>query len=76
MSDIHKRAVQAYLNHCKQNGISAQQPESSESDFETVAGTDYCVLRNIKGVLAVYTYDAKKDALSRVQDWPQELEGY
>ena len=74
MSDIHQRAVKAYLSHCQRSGIAPQQPESSESDFETVGGTNYCVLRNASGVLAVYTFDARQDALHWVENWPRELQ--
>jgi hypothetical protein len=43
------RAMAAYIR-----AGHADRPSVDDSDVETVDGFDYCVLRNARGVLAVY----------------------
>jgi len=61
-----ERAIAAYL---KAGG--PDQPGKG-SDEETIDGVVYAVLRNVKGVLAVYKLDSK-GILRRVRDIPEGI---
>lgn len=58
---LEDRAKRAYLNHCRRNGYVAQQAGSVTYDGDQV------VLRNVRGELARYWYDAKRDRLRAAQ---------
>lgn len=62
---IH-RAARAHFRWCKQSGSIQDQP-GNDSGVEEHDGEEYVVLRNVKGVLAIYHY--KDDGiLSRVEN--------
>jgi hypothetical protein len=44
---------------------------SSGGDVEVIDGVPHVILRNIKGILAVYSYNGT--SLKRVEEWPDQL---
>ena len=61
------RAMAAYIR-----AGHADHPSLDDSDFETVDGFDYCVLRNSRGVLAVYR--VRNDGMLKgLKRWPATI---
>jgi hypothetical protein len=50
---------------------SGMDQPSNDSDVQDVDGIPYAVLRNVNGILAVYSYNGT--SLNRVHEWPDEL---
>lgn len=67
--DLTRRAFAAYFRTA---GPNVDQPASS-SGYERVNGRGYVVLRNVRGVLAVYRVRTS-GALKRLARWPAALE--
>jgi hypothetical protein len=66
--DPTERACRAYF---RSGGID--EPASAGSGEETVGERKYVVLRNVRGILAVYRI--KTDGvLKRLERWPKELD--
>jgi hypothetical protein len=62
---IVERAWRAYL---ATDGVAAERPDSL-SGVETVDGLTYAVLRNRRGVVAVYRLTSR-NKLRRMKRWP------
>ena len=73
MEELVQRAFAAYYRHSKSAGATPQQP-SNDSGLVTFEEKDYVVLRNIRGILAVYR--VRNDGiLKRLTRWPKALNG-
>lgn len=63
-NDLHEnlftRAVRAYLRRCDRSGVMRQQPSRASSDIDDGG----VVLRNTRGELARFRYDASRDRLT------------
>jgi hypothetical protein len=68
MNDLLRRAVSDYFRSAS-NLALVQEPSHAASDVETHQKKHYVVLRNAKGVLAVYQV-RKGGMLKRLRRWP------
>lgn len=66
------RAIAAYFRGYKYDN-SLDQPNFGASTIESHNGKDYVVLRNIRGILAVYRITTSGQ-LKRLKRWPKEIE--
>lgn len=60
-----ERAIKAHHRWCNLNGAIPDQP-GRLSDVEDIGGVPHVVLRNVRGVMAVYAYNGKR--LRRLSD--------
>lgn len=68
MDELLQRAMAAYFR-----GGGTDQPGRTESGVETVGELQYVVLRNVRGVLAVYR--VRNDGMLKgLKRWPKELD--
>jgi hypothetical protein len=68
--EMLKRAVSAYFRYGEGE---LDQPNAGISCIQNYNGKDYCILRNIRGVLAVYRI--KNDGfLKRLKRYPNEFD--
>jgi hypothetical protein len=70
--DVLDRATRAFLRPDRDSLGVAQQPSRDLSGCEQYNGREYAVLRNVRGVLAVYRVlgDGK---LRRLHRWPTAI---
>jgi hypothetical protein len=75
MDELLGRAYRAYFMTAAREQYNADMPSERSSGMEDVDGKDYVVLRNVRGVLAVYRVRYKGDAemLKRLRRWPADL---
>jgi hypothetical protein len=66
--DLLRRAFAAYFRSSQ--SPSPAQP-ANDSDIETVGDKSYVVLRNVRGIIAVYRI-LNSGALKRLRRWPKE----
>jgi len=66
--EMKRRATAAWFR-----GGNQDQPSWDDSGVETNNGMHYVVLRNVKGVLAVYRI-RNDEILKRLKRWPEEVE--
>jgi hypothetical protein len=72
MNELLGRAYRAYFMTAARSGYDCAQPANDRSGEEEVGGKNYVVLRNVRGVLAVYR--VRNDGmLKRLRRWPAEL---
>jgi hypothetical protein len=72
MEPILARAYRAYFMSAAREGYEVDQPSGNLSGQEEVGDKSYVVLRNAKGILAVYRI-RHDDMLKRLKRWPAEL---
>lgn len=65
-TEMMNRALRSYF---RKGDLLKQQPASASS-VEGVEGDRFAVLRNVNGVLFVYT---KVGRIRRLDDWPKEI---
>jgi len=73
-NDFERRALKAYFRAANAVGAQADQPKTPET-WTDGDGKMYVVLRNVRGVLAVYRI-GNDDRLRRLKRWPTELNDY
>jgi len=71
-SSIMNRAFSAYFKTAG-TATTVAQPSASESDLVEVEGLKYAVLRNVRGLLAVYRV-TNSGQLKRLKRYPKGLE--
>jgi hypothetical protein len=73
MEEVEARAYAAWFQHCKRHGYLPDQPSQAMSGLEEYAGKEYVVLRNVRGVMAVYR--VRNDGmLKMLKRWPASIE--
>ena len=70
MDDLTLRALRAYRNDCKGSNEICQQPDGDDSGAQHIAGREYVILRNVRGVFAVYSHIGGRLARLMQQNWP------
>jgi hypothetical protein len=68
VDEMRRRAIAAWLR-----GGAQDQPGWNDSTVEEFGDKDYVVLRNVKGVMAVYRI-RNDGVLKRLKRWPGEVE--
>lgn len=66
------RAVTAYFKKSVRDNLVAMQP-SNDSTVESIGNRSYVVLRNAKGILAVYGVRSSDGILKGLNRWPTQL---
>ena len=69
------RAIKRYHRAAKDGcggGFRVPEPDAATSGEVDVGGVRYVVLRNVAGVLAVYSV-TRADRLTRVEHWPEAV---
>jgi hypothetical protein len=74
MDELTTRAMTAWFRACRAEGAIADQP-ANDSGPVVHEGKQYVVLRNVRGVLAVYRV-RNDGVLKRLKRWPSELERF
>jgi hypothetical protein len=69
---VTSRAYRAWFIECERQGVIADQPSAASSGQETLKGRNYVVLRNVRGMMAVYRV-SNNGSLERLKRWPVEL---
>lgn len=69
MDELFERAVGAWVRYTALNGWPADQPSRAASSIEEVGGRSYVVLRNTRGVLALFRVKPN-GGLRRLSRWP------
>ena len=71
MSNLLNRAMAAFLR-----SSDASQPSGASSGEEEIEGKKYIVLRNVRGVLAVYRVRIVKgvEVLKRLRRYPSQIQ--
>lgn len=71
-AELLNRAIRAYYIATKKEGGAVDQPANDSGIFKKV-GKRYVVLRNVRGVLAVYRI-RNDGLLKRLKRWPADEE--
>ena len=67
--DLKRRAIAAYFKHG-----GTDQPATERNQVEKHDGKTWVVLRNVRGLLAVYRL-TNAGTLSRQTSWPESIKG-
>ena len=67
--ELKARALRAYFTKVRREGLRPQEPALASSGVEKHAGMHYVILRNMRGVLAVYRV-RNDGVLKSLKRWP------